>query len=203
MTTNSLHVSPVSLTHTHTHTQLSCWHTVSCSHSDITVTSQWHQLSAVTHTGTGCFQTWGRCRSGLRWRRWSDRSRWAARRPDPWPSPTAWTPSGAPGRSSSSWWSHLTDAGGPGHHGNRYKLSQHLHADGDRALTGVGVDVKPGGHAVSVHDAVFHLSVDSHVGVVGLNAQDKRPRGLVLQNHCVQTVVLTLRAERARSEPSG
>lgn len=67
-------------------------------------------------------------------------------------------------------------------------------------LTGVRIDVKPGRHSVSVHDAVFDLSVDPHVGVVGLDEQDKRPRRLVLQDHRVQTVVLTLRAQTAQSE---
>lgn len=67
-------------------------------------------------------------------------------------------------------------------------------------LTGVRIDVKAGRHSVSVHDAVFDLSVDAHVGVVGLDAQDKRPWRLVLQDHSVLTVVVTLRAQTAQSE---
>lgn len=69
-------------------------------------------------------------------------------------------------------------------------------------LTGVRIDVKPGRHSVSLHDAIFDFSVDPNVSVVGLDAQDKRPWWLVLQDHCVQTVVLTLRAQTAQSEPN-
>lgn len=75
-------------------------------------------------------------------------------------------------------------------------------ASGSVELTGVRIDVKPGRHPVSVHDAVFDLSVDPHVGVVGLDAQDERPWGLVLQDHRVQTVVLTLTEQTAQSEPN-
>ena len=57
----------------------------------------------------------------------------------------------------------------------------------------MGIDVKPRGHPVSVHDAVSDLSVDPHVGVLGLDAQHQRPRWLVLQHGGVQAVVLTLR----------
>lgn len=46
--------------------------------------------------------------------------------------------------------------------------------------TGVRIDVKPRRHSVSVHDAVFDLSVHSHVSVVGLDSKHKRPRWLVL-----------------------
>lgn len=60
-------------------------------------------------------------------------------------------------------------------------------------LTCVTVDVKPGRHAVSVHDAVSDLPVDARVGVVGVDAQDERPWRLVLQDHGVLTVVVTLR----------
>ena len=67
-------------------------------------------------------------------------------------------------------------------------------------LTGVRVDVEAGRHPVSVHDAVLHLSVDPHVGVVGLDPQNQSPRRLVLQNHRVQTVVRTLREQITQSE---
>lgn len=64
-----------------------------------------------------------------------------------------------------------------------------------KEVTGVRIDVKPGRHSVSVHDAVSHVSVHPHVGVVRLDAQDKRPWRLVLQHRSVQTVVLTLREQ--------
>lgn len=59
--------------------------------------------------------------------------------------------------------------------------------------TGVGIDVEPRRDPVSVHDAVPDLSVLPHVGVVGLDAEDKGPRGLVLQDGGVQAVVQALR----------
>lgn len=65
-------------------------------------------------------------------------------------------------------------------------------------LTCVWINVKPRRHAVSVHDAVFDLSVDAHVGVVGLDAQHERPRRLVLQDGGVQAVVLTLTGQIER-----
>ena len=66
-------------------------------------------------------------------------------------------------------------------------------------LTGVRVDVEPRRHAVPVHDAVLDLSVDPHVGVVGLDAQDERPRRLVLQDGGIQAVVLTLGGQVLRN----
>lgn len=65
-------------------------------------------------------------------------------------------------------------------------------------LTGFWIDVKPGRDSVPVHDAVLDFSVDAHVGVVGLDAQDQRPRRPVLQDHGVLTVVLTLRTPAAQ-----
>lgn len=43
-----------------------------------------------------------------------------------------------------------------------------------------------------MHDPVLDLSVHAHVRVLGLDAQDVRPRGLVFQNHGVLAVVETL-----------
>lgn len=60
------------------------------------------------------------------------------------------------------------------------------------SITSIGVDVKPRRDAVSMHDPVLDLSVHAHVCVLGLDAQDVRPRGLVFQNHGVLAVVETL-----------
>lgn len=60
--------------------------------------------------------------------------------------------------------------------------------------TCVRINVEPRRHSISVHDAIFDLSIDPHVGIVGLYSQHKRPRWLVLQDGCVQAVVLTLKA---------
>jgi hypothetical protein len=50
-----------------------------------------------------------------------------------------------------------------------------------------------------VHDPVFDLSVDPHVCVEGVNAEDKCPRGLVLQDTGVDTVVMALRGQSSHS----
>lgn len=65
-------------------------------------------------------------------------------------------------------------------------------------VTSIGVDVEPRRDAVSVHDPVLDLPVGAHVRVLGLDAQDVRPRGLVLQNHGVLAVVDTLWREFQR-----
>lgn len=62
-------------------------------------------------------------------------------------------------------------------------------------VTSVRINVKARGDAVPVHDAVLDLPVHAHVRVVGLDAQDLRARRLVLLNHGVLTVVLTLRKQ--------
>lgn len=69
-------------------------------------------------------------------------------------------------------------------------------------LTCVRLDGKAGRHAVSVHDAVLDLSVDAHVGILGLDPQDERPGWLVLQDHGVLAVVLTLRGHMTGTEVS-
>lgn len=51
-----------------------------------------------------------------------------------------------------------------------------------------------------MHDAVFDVSIDPHVIVVGLDTQDERPRRLVLQDHSILTVVLALREQMTQSE---
>lgn len=66
-------------------------------------------------------------------------------------------------------------------------------------LTCVRVDDEAGRSPVSVHDPVFHLSVDPHVCVEGVNAQDKCPRGLVFQDTGVDAVVLALRGQSSHS----
>lgn len=53
-----------------------------------------------------------------------------------------------------------------------------------------------------MHDAVFDVSIDAHVIVVGLDTQDERSRRLVLQDHSILTVVLALREQMAQSELS-
>lgn len=50
-----------------------------------------------------------------------------------------------------------------------------------------------------MHDPVFDLSVDPHVCVEGVNAQDKCPRGLVLQDTGVDAVVMALRGQSSHS----
>lgn len=62
-------------------------------------------------------------------------------------------------------------------------------------VTSVRVDVEARRDAVSVHDAVLDLPVHARVRVLGLDAQDGRPRRLVFQNHGVLTVVVTLREQ--------
>lgn len=59
-------------------------------------------------------------------------------------------------------------------------------------ITCVRIDIEARRDAVPVHDAVLDLPVHAHVGVLGLDSQDVRPRGLVFQNHGVLTVVVTL-----------
>lgn len=155
--------------------------------------------SSSTYTDSGCFQTWGRCHSDQGSAPWSDRFQSAALQPDRWLSQKAWIPSGAPCQNSLPWWSHLLRH-------NIHKTIAYIKycilevvfwLGGSVELTSVGINLKPRGDAVSVHDAVFDLSINPHVCVVGLHAQHERPRWLVLQNRCI--VVLTLRAETSQS----
>lgn len=65
---------------------------------------QWGRQVSSTHTGSGCSQTWGRCRWGRRWGRWPGTRRPAAPAPGRWQWHTECTPSAPPGRNSAWWW---------------------------------------------------------------------------------------------------
>lgn len=66
--------------------------------------------------------------------------------------------------------------------------------------TSVRINDKPRWHSVSVHDAIFDLSIDPHVSIVSLDVQDKRSWWLILQHRRILTVALTLRAKTHRTQ---
>lgn len=59
-------------------------------------------------------------------------------------------------------------------------------------LTSIRINIKTRCHSISVHYAIFDLSIDAHVSIMSLDAQDERSWRLILQDCCVQAIVLTL-----------